>query len=66
MQCEVSQKEINKYHILMHIYGIQKDGADEPICSNGDADTGDMCVEGMKEQVGLKERVAWTHIHLHM
>ena len=30
IQSEVSQK--NKYHILMHIYGIQKNGTDEPIC----------------------------------
>ena len=30
-QSEVSQKEKNKYHILMHIYGIYKDGADDPM-----------------------------------
>ena len=29
MQSEVSQKEKDKYHILKHIYGIQKDGAVE-------------------------------------
>ena len=29
---EVSQKEKTKYHILVHIYGIQKDGTNEPIC----------------------------------
>ena len=29
---EVSQKDKNKYHILMHICGIQKNGTDEPIC----------------------------------
>ena len=29
---EVSQKEKTKYHLLVHIYGIQKDGTDEPIC----------------------------------
>ena len=29
---EVSQKEKNKYRILMHIWGIQKNGADEPVC----------------------------------
>ena len=29
---KVSQKEKNKYHILMHIQGIQKNGADEPVC----------------------------------
>ena len=32
IQSDVSQKEKDKYHILMHIYGIQKNGADEPIC----------------------------------
>ena len=32
IQSEVSQKEKDKYHILMQIYGIQKDGTDEPIC----------------------------------
>ena len=32
IQSEVSQKEKNKYHILMLIYGIYKDGTDEPIC----------------------------------
>ena len=31
IQSEVSQKEKNKYRILTHIYGIQKDGTDEPI-----------------------------------
>ena len=30
IQSKVSQKEKNKYHILMHIYGIYKDGTDEP------------------------------------
>ena len=32
IQSEVSQKEKNNYHILTHIYGIQKDGTDESIC----------------------------------
>ena len=32
IQSEVSQKEINKYHILTHICGIQKNGTDEPVC----------------------------------
>ena len=30
---EVSQKEKDKYCILMNAYGIEKDGIDEPICS---------------------------------
>ena len=32
IQSEVSQKEKNKYHILTHICGIQKNGIDEPVC----------------------------------
>ena len=32
LQSEVSQNEKNKYHILMHIYGMQKDGTDQSIC----------------------------------
>ena len=31
-QSEVSQKEKNKYCLLTHIYAIQKDGTDDPIC----------------------------------
>ena len=29
IRSEVSQKEKDKYHILMHIYGIQKNGTEE-------------------------------------
>ena len=32
IQSEVSQKEKNKYHMLTHICGIQKNGIDDPIC----------------------------------
>ena len=32
IQSEVSQKEKNKYRILMHICGIKKNGIDELIC----------------------------------
>ena len=31
-QSKVSQKEKDKYHILTHMYGIWKEGTDEPIC----------------------------------
>ena len=34
VQSEVNQKE-KKYHILMHIFGIQKNGADEPVSKEG-------------------------------
>ena len=30
IQSEVSQKEKNKYRMLMHIYGILESGTDEP------------------------------------
>ena len=32
IQSEVSQKKKHQYSILTHIYGIQKDGKDDPIC----------------------------------
>ena len=32
IQSEVSQKEKHHYSILTHIYGIYKDGNDDPIC----------------------------------
>ena len=35
IQSEMSQKEKDKYHILTHMYGIQKNGTDEPICRAG-------------------------------
>ena len=35
IQSEVSQKEKNKYRILTHVYGIWKNGTDEPICRAG-------------------------------
>ena len=35
VQSEVSQKEKKKYHLLTHMYGIEKNGADEPICRAG-------------------------------
>ena len=32
IQSEVNQKEKHQYSILTHIYGIQKDGNDNPVC----------------------------------
>ena len=32
IQSEVNQKEKHQHSILMHIYGIWKDGNDDPIC----------------------------------
>ena len=36
IQSEVSQKEKHQYSILTHIYGIQKDGNDNPVCKTAD------------------------------
>ena len=35
IQSEVSQKEENKYYILRHLYRLEKNGIDEPICREG-------------------------------
>ena len=32
IQSEVSHKEKHQYSIIKHIYGIQEDGNDDPIC----------------------------------
>ena len=32
MQNEINQKEKHQYSILTHIYGIEKDGNDNPVC----------------------------------
>ena len=32
IQSEVSQKEKHQYSILTHIYGIQEDDNDDPVC----------------------------------
>ena len=32
IQSEVSQKEKHQYSIIIHIYGIQKDGNDNSVC----------------------------------
>ena len=47
IQSEVSQKEKNKYHILMHIYGIYQNGIDRDfpggsVVKNLPANAGDM------------------------
>ena len=32
IQSEISQKEKHQYSVLTHIYGIQEDGNDNPVC----------------------------------
>ena len=54
IQSEVSQEEKNKYNLLMHIYGIQKDGTDESVhrASNGDTDVENRPMWGGEEEEG--------------
>ena len=35
IQSEVRQKEKHQYSVLTHIYGIQEDGNDDPVCKTG-------------------------------
>ena len=63
IQSEVSQKEKDKYRILMHIHGIQKDGTDEFICKAAmkkQTQRTDLWAQGRgKERVRCMERVTW-------
>ena len=56
IQSEISQKEKNKYTlVLTHIYEIQKDGTDEPICRAAmetQTQTTDLWTQWGKERVG--------------
>ena len=61
-QNEVSQKEKNKYHVQIHVSGIQRNGADEPICRAAvDADAENGCVDTLG--VGGIGRLGLTCIH---
>ena len=54
MQSEVSQKEKDKYPILLDTYGLQKDGTDTPNLqgSSGDADIEKRLMHTEEEKVG--------------
>ena len=50
------RKRKNKYHILMHIYEIQKNASDEPICRPGvemQTQRRDMCTHQGEEEGGM-------------
>ena len=68
-QSEVSQKDKNKYRILTHIYGIQENGIDEPICREGmetQTQRMDLWTESGKERMRQTEKVTSTYIHYHV
>ena len=39
IQSEESQKDKDKYYTLIHTYGIQKDGNNDPMCKDSKRDT---------------------------
>ena len=61
---EVSQKEKNKSHILMHICEIQKSD-DEPVCKaeNRDTDIENKHAYQAENGVGWTGSLGLTHIH---
>ena len=65
IQNKVSQKEKDKYHIIMHIYGIYKDGTEEFMQgSNGEMDIESRLMDmGQgEERVRCMERITWKLI----
>ena len=69
MQSEVSQKEKNKYCTLIHIYAIQKNSTDEPICREEmemQTQKTDFWTEWGKRGQDELKNVALTCIHYHV
>ena len=53
IQNEVSQKEKHQYSVLTHIYGILKDGNDDPICETArDTDVKNRLLDSVGEGEG--------------
>ena len=66
IQSEVSQKDKQQYGILMHIYGILKDGNDNSICK-AEKETEmyrtDFWTLWEKARVGCSERTALKQVY---
>ena len=66
---EVSQKEKHQYSILTHIYGIQKDGNDNPVCKTAKETQMYRTVFWTlpeRARVGWYGRMALKHVNYHM
>ena len=66
IQSEVSQKDKDQHRILMHIYGILKDGNDNPICKiekETQMYRTDFWTLGQKVRVECLERTASKYIY---
>ena len=69
IQSEVSQKEKYLYSILMHIYGIYKDGNEDPICETAKETLMYRTVLWTlweRERVGRFGRMAFKHVKYHV
>ena len=66
IQSEVSQKDKDKYSILMHIHGVLKDGNNNPICKT-EKETQmyrtDFWTLQEKARVGCSERRALKQVY---
>ena len=64
IQSEMSQKEKNRYHMLMHICGIQKNGVDNLICK-AEIETlvENKCMDNEVEMGGWSELDQDMHIY---
>ena len=69
IQSKLSQNKKNKYCILMHIYGIWKNGTNEPICRAGtEMQTQREILDTVRQrggEGGRIERGALKHIPYH-
>ena len=66
IQSEVSQKEKHQYSILTHIYGISKDGNDNPVCETAKETQMYRTVFWTlweRERVGWFGRMALKHVY---
>ena len=69
IQSKVSQKDKHQYSILTHIYGIQKDGNDNPIHETAKETQIYRTVFWTlweKARFGGFERIALKHVYYHM
>ena len=67
IQSEVSQKEKHQYTILIHIYGIYKDGNDNPVCeTTKETQIYRTDFWTLRERVGGFGRMALKHVYYHV
>ena len=68
IQSEVSQREKYQYSILTQMYGIQKEGQDDPTCETAqETDVQNRLLDSVGEgEGGCFERTALKHVPHHM